>query len=73
MTNRKLNLSKVFRKLKFGKDLDLRVSPPRGVGGWSARFTDLSILTHFLSGFKPYAQINPVARIRPHSRLPPCL
>ena len=33
MTNRKLNLSNDFGKLKFGKDLDLRVSPPGGWGG----------------------------------------
>ena len=39
MTNRKLNLSKVFRKLKFGKDLDLRVSPPGGGGGVSAEIS----------------------------------
>ena len=40
MTNRKLNLSKVFRKLKFGKDLDLRVSPPGG-GGVSAEISGI--------------------------------
>ena len=35
MTNRKLNLSNDFGKLKLSKDLDLRVSPPWGWGGVS--------------------------------------
>ena len=40
VTNHKQNLSNDFGKLKFGKDLDLRVSPP---GGWGGGQPDLGI------------------------------
>ena len=57
MTNRKLNLSKVFRKLKFGKDLDLRVSPPLGVGGCQPKLVYLSLHHRKFSLLKPYGLI----------------
>ena len=53
MTNRKLNLSKVFRKLKFGKDLDLRVSPPGG-GGVSAEISLLKEVSTIFSLLKEF-------------------